>query len=97
MQYDNLPYGAYVCRESVVFFDRKYRPLISLPWTHYEWDGTTGRLVLKRTSAKIVAPETRINFEAQRWFYNDGTPKAARARLHKRLVDAFPLLREARP
>jgi hypothetical protein len=97
MEYDHLPYGAYLCRKSVVFFDRKYRPLISLPWTHLEWP--TGRLELDPAKAKIIAPDVRVKFEAQVWFYNDGcTPRRdqrTRAKL-KRMLDVLPLLDLAR-
>jgi hypothetical protein len=84
------PYGVYLNRGFVYFFDRDYQPIAGSPW--FDYNPFTGGLRFSRTLAPI-APETRINFETQWWFYNDATSptrdRKTRAELRK-MITSIP-------
>jgi hypothetical protein len=77
----NLPYGAYLCENSIVYFDRRYRPLVRL--TQPEW------------SAVVCDPGEWINYSGKEWLYDDATAPGhdaqTRARL-RNLLNAIPAL-----
>jgi hypothetical protein len=88
-----LPYGIYLDRNFVTFFDRRYRPIVTGPWINYVYYEQSQAITVN--SFVPIAPDTRINFEAQRWLYNDGnspthSPKK-RSEL-KKLVLSIPVL-----
>jgi hypothetical protein len=77
----NHPYGQYICGNSVVYFDRRYRPIARVgpdgvtPCDSLEW----------------------IEFERQLWFYSDANPPEHCAETRQRLealMDSIPVLRE---
>jgi hypothetical protein len=88
-----LPYGIYLDRNFVTFFDRQYRPIVTGPWIDYVCYEHSRAITVN--SFVPIAPDTRINFEAQRWLYNDGNSPTynvnTRAKL-KKLVLSIPVL-----
>jgi hypothetical protein len=90
--YRHWPYGLYIDRGFVTFFNRNYQPIAACPW--FECEFPTRRLLIARQLAP-VAPNVRINLEAKAHFYNDATSptfdKKTRAML-QRVMDRWPSL-----
>ena len=90
-----LPYGAYLGRNFVTIFDRRYRPIVTGPWIDYVYYEHSRAITV--ASWAPLAPDMRIDFEAQRWLYNDATSPTydlkKRAEL-KKLVLSIPELAE---
>jgi hypothetical protein len=75
------PYGAYLCEGSIVYFDRRYQPIVRL--MQPEWLIT------------VCDPAERINHSGKEWFYKDAIAPRRNAQTRKRLknlVDAIPEL-----
>lgn len=73
------PYGAYLCDGSIVYFDRRYQPIVRL--TQPEW------------SVTVCDPRERIAKSGHEMLYNDATSPnhdaKTRATLNA-LLDAVP-------
>lgn len=77
MNTKNLPYGVYLCAHSIVYFDRRYRPIVRVGG---------GRVT-------VCDPHERIEHSGKTWLYNDATSPRCNARTHRRLqelLDAVP-------
>ncbi len=69
--FQNQPYGAYLCDGSIVYFDRRYRPIVRL--TQPEW------------SVTVCDPLERIKHSGQEWLYKDATSPRRNAQTRERL------------
>ena len=79
--FKNYPYGAYLCDGSIVYFDRRYRPIV--------------RLMQPEWSATICDPHERIKHSGQEWLYRDATSprrSAQTRRTLQNLLDTIPEL-----
>ena|ERR1700735_240359 len=88
-----LPYGIYLGRNFVTFFDRRYRPIVMGPWINYVCYEHSQAITVR--SFVPIAADTRINFEAQRWLYNDGNSPTYNLKKRselKKLVLSIPVL-----
>ena len=87
--YSELPYGAYLGRNSVTWFDRRYRPIVSAPWYFYDPD----ERVIFAGELTPVEPDRWIDFERQAWIYSDPTfDRKTRTRL-RQIVESLPTLK----
>jgi hypothetical protein len=79
----NCPYGAYLCENSIVFFDRRYRPIVRLTQPYGEG------------SVTVCDPLEWVEHSGQEWFYNDASAPRhdaqTRAKL-KNLMDSIPAM-----
>jgi hypothetical protein len=90
--YKLWPYGAYINRSFVYFFDRRYQPIVFGPWNYY--CPFTRRLTIT-THLAPIDPATRINFDTQGWIYRDATsPKRDRQTraMPQRMLKTWPAL-----
>jgi hypothetical protein len=79
--YRHHPYGAYLCHGSVVYFDRRYQPIVRL--TQPDW------------SATICDPRERIQHSGKEWLYRDATSPRRNAQTRnniQHIMDAIPEL-----
>jgi anti-sigma factor ChrR (cupin superfamily) len=77
--FKNYPYGAYLCDSSIVYFDRRYRPIVRL--TQPDW------------SVTVCDPQERIKHSGQEWlYYGAKSPRrsAQTRRALQNLLDAIP-------
>jgi hypothetical protein len=76
----NYPYGRYLCADCIVFFDRRYRPIIRIN---------------RRGEVSVCDSLQWIEFAGQTWMYSDRNPprhdKETRRKLEKLMAD-IPLL-----
>ncbi|MGC0326255.1 hypothetical protein ABIG06_006884 [Bradyrhizobium sp. USDA 326] len=100
-EFDEWPYGLYESRNSVVFFNRRYEPIVRLEYPeHPVFDGSQNGAGSLHIGAPTVTPvdrKTRVIFSGQRWFYSDANPprrnRQTRARIEA-LIDQIPELLE---
>jgi len=79
------PYGAYLCDDSIVYFDRRYQPLVRI--TRFPAVG--------EQAIVVCDPAERISHSGKEWLYKDATSPRRNAETRKRLknlVDAIPEL-----
>lgn len=99
--FEEWPYGLYESRNSVVFFNRRYEPIIRLEYPEHPvfdgWQNGAGSLRIGTPRVTVIDRKTRIIFSSQRWFYSDANPprrnKHTRARLEA-LMEQIPELSE---
>jgi hypothetical protein len=90
--YKSWPYGCYLDRKFITFFDRRYRPIASGPWLEYEFP--TGRLRIARDLVP-VRPDAWITHDAKAHFYTDATSPTLDRRTRtmlKRMLATWPAL-----
>ncbi len=75
--FDNYPYGAYLSRDSVVYFDRRYRPIIRITQPAFPATGNP--------AVTACDPAERIEYSGQAWFYSDANPPRRDSQTRKRL------------
>jgi hypothetical protein len=79
----NCTYGGYLCENSIVYFDRRYRPIVRLTQQYGE------------ASVTVCDPLEWIEHSGKEWLYNDGNQPRydaqTRAKL-KHLMDSIPAL-----
>jgi hypothetical protein len=78
MDTKNLPYGAYLCPDSIVWFDRRYRPIVRV-----SGDRVT-----------VCDPTDRIEHNGQEWLYNDATSPRHDGRTRKILENVMAAIPE---
>jgi hypothetical protein len=81
----NYPYGAYLCENAIVYFDRRYRPIVRITQPYDE------------ASVTVRDSLEWIEHSGQEWLYNDGNPPRYDAQTRnklKRLMDAIPEMAE---
>lgn len=87
--YRELPYGCYLTRDRVVWFNRFYQPIVSAPWYFYDPDDR----VILAGELTPAEPDVWIDFERQGWIYSDPTfGRKTRARLRE-MVESLPALK----
>ncbi len=85
--YDNHPYGAYLCSGSTVIFNRDYQPIVRL---HQPAFPDVGAQVVT-----VCDPAERIEHSGKHWFYSDATSPRHDSQTRKRLknlLDTIPAL-----
>jgi hypothetical protein len=83
--FSKWPYGAYLCEDSIVYFDRQYRPIVRI--THPPFPAAGEHAVT------VCDPAERISHSGKEWLYKDATSPRRNAETRKRLknlVDAIP-------
>lgn len=86
--FKDWPYGAYLCDDSIVYFDRRYQPIVRI--THPLFPAVGDR------SVAICDPTERITHSAKEWLYKDATSPRRNAQTRRRLqtlLDTVPMLR----
>jgi hypothetical protein len=79
----NCPYGAYLCDGSIVYFDRRYRPIVRITQPYGE------------ASVTVCDPLEWIEHSGQEWFYDDGNAPRYDAQTRdklKRFLDSIPTM-----
>jgi hypothetical protein len=81
------PYGAYLCEDSIVYFDRRYRPIVRI--THPLFPAVGDKAIT------VCDPTERISHCGKEWLYLDATSPRRNAQTRRRLknlVEAIPEL-----
>lgn len=81
------PYGAYLCEDSIVYFDRQYRPIVRISQPSFPAVG--------EQAIVVCDPAERIRHSGKEWLYKDATSPRRNAQTRKRLrtlVNAIPEL-----
>jgi hypothetical protein len=79
MNTKSLPYGIYLCPDSIVYFDRRYRPIVRVGNGH----------------VTVCDPHERIEHSGQEWLYNDATSPSWSAETRKIIqnhLDSIPAM-----
>lgn len=77
--FSKYPYGAYLCAESVVYFDRRYQPIVRV----------------SRAGTSVCNPREWIEHTGQEWLYTDANSPARSQEtrnLLRHLLTAIPAL-----
>jgi hypothetical protein len=74
------PYGTYICDDSLVYFDRDYRPIVRL--AQPEW------------SIAVCDPHERIAHTGKEWLYRDATSPRRNAQTRERLENLLAAIPE---
>jgi hypothetical protein len=76
--WESWPYGCYLLDDSIVLFDRRYRPLVQIPdrgprvWVPAFTRRDKHPLGIPTKNAKRCSPDKRIeNIRAEFWFYSE--------------------------
>jgi hypothetical protein len=89
--YQSLPYGVYLTRDNVIWYDRRYRPIAGAAWHHY----CPACRTIQAGTLTPVEPDRWIDFEEQAWLYKDATfDRKTRARLRDMVERLSPLKAE---
>ena len=86
--FSKWPYGAYLCEDSIVYFDRRYQPIVRI--THPLFPAVGDQ------SIAVCDPTERISHSAKEWLYKDATSPRRNAQTRRRLrslLDTVPMLR----
>lgn len=85
--FKNYPYGAYLCDDSIVYFDRRYQPIVRIAQPPFPESGDQ--------VVTICDPAERIKHSGQEWLYRDANPPRRNARTRaqlQNLMAAIPVL-----
>jgi hypothetical protein len=86
--FSKWPYGAYLCEDSIVYFDRRYRPIVRITRPPFPAVGEQAMVVCD--------PAERISHSDKEWLYKDATLPRRNAQTRKRLqslLDTVPMIR----
>lgn len=97
--FEEWPYGLYESRNAIVFFNRRYEPIVRLEYAEHpvfdDEQSGAGSLRLGSPLVTVIDRKTRIIFSGQRWFYSDANPprrdRHTRARLEA-IIETIPEL-----
>jgi len=98
LDFDQLPYGAYLSGRDTIIFNRRYQPIVRISPPAFLCHDT-GRvptsIPLGPPTVTACRPDERIEHDSQVWFYTDANPPrrcaATRGRLEQ-LVRMIPEL-----
>ncbi len=85
--FSKWPYGAYLCEDSIVYFDRRYQPIVRITRPLFPAVG--------EQAIVVCDPAERISHSGKEWFYKDATSprRNAQTRMRlQRLLDTVPRL-----
>jgi hypothetical protein len=85
--FQNHPYGAYLCRDSIVYFNRRYEPIVRLRQPAFPASGNQ--------VVSACDPAERIVHSGKHFFYSDANPPRRDSQTRKRLqtlLDTIPAL-----
>lgn len=85
--FSKWPYGAYLCEDSIVYFDRRYQPIVRITRPLFPAVG--------EQTIVVCDPAERIRHSGKEWLYKDATSPRRNAETRNRLknlVDAIPEL-----
>jgi hypothetical protein len=85
--FSKWPYGAYLCDGSIVYFDRRYQPIVRITQPPFPAVG--------EQAVTACDPAERISHSGKEWLYKDATSPRRNAQTRKRLknlIGAIPAL-----
>jgi hypothetical protein len=85
--FSKRPYGAYLCEDSIVYFDRRYQPIVRIRHPLFPTVG--------EQSIVVCDPTERISHSGKEWLYKDATSPRRNAQTRRRLqrlLDTVPML-----
>jgi hypothetical protein len=84
--YSKWPYGAYICDGSIVYFDRRYQPIVRIVQPPFPNVGEHTPIVCD--------PAERIGHSGKEWFYNDATSPRRNGQTRVRLQNLLKAVPE---
>jgi len=85
--FQHYPYGAYLCRDSIVYFNRRYEPIVRISEPTFPDAGNR--------EVSVCDPSEWIEHSGQHWFYSDANlPRRSSETRHKlqTLLTTIPAL-----
>jgi hypothetical protein len=75
--FSKWPYGAYLCEDSIVYFDRRYQPIVRMTRPPFPAVG--------EQAIAVCDPTERISHSGKEWLYKDATSPRRNGQTRERL------------